>query len=176
MEIRDLRGYEGIYWMDEEGNIFSAKGKRKPVRHETGYYVITLSIKGECKTHRYHRLVAETWIENPDNKPFVNHKDGDKLNFNPSNLEWVTEKENSEHAVSTGLFNVKGVSNPACRFTEGDVSDWYFLMTQGVLIQDIATHYGCGRNTVSKLLNIYYGKYIPKYKGKTFYRGGYYTN
>lgn len=176
MQNKDLEGYEGIYSMDKDGNIFSPKGKRKPILHETGYYVITLSIRGKSKTYRYHRLVAETWIPNPENKPFVNHKDGNKLNFHPENLEWTTEKENSEHAVLTGLFNVKGVNNPACRFTESDVSDWYFLITQGVMIKDIAKSYGCGRNAVKRLLNIYYAEYLPEYKGRTFYRGGYYNN
>lgn len=172
----ELTGYEGIYWMNEDGNIYSGNGLRKPVLHCTGYYVITLSKKGKAKTFRYHRLVAEVLIPNPDKKPFVNHKDGNKLNFHPSNLEWVTEKENSEHAVNSGLFNVKGVNNPACNFTEDDVVDWYFLMTQGVLIKDIAISYSCSRNSVARLLKFYYEDYIPRYSGKTFYRGGYYTN
>lgn len=114
-----LKGYEGHYEIDSNGLIYSLdktvknslgrvylyKGTiRKPALHGTGYFVIRLYKEGVAKTFRYHRLVAENLIPNPENKPFVNHKDGNKKNNHPSNLEWVTEKENTNHAISTGLF------------------------------------------------------------------------
>lgn len=58
---------------------------------------------GKKKKTKVHRMVAETYIPNPSNKPFVNHKDGNTHNFNVDNLEWVTPKENSQHAVQMGL-------------------------------------------------------------------------
>jgi hypothetical protein len=54
-----------------------------------------------------HRLIAETFIPNIDNKPEVNHKDGNKLNNHIDNLEWSTHKENCEHRELTGLGNIK---------------------------------------------------------------------
>lgn len=68
------------------------------------------SIKGylyimiDKKAYRLHRLVAQHFIPNPDNKPQVNHKDGDKWNCTVSNLEWVTASENVQHAIDNGLF------------------------------------------------------------------------
>ena len=64
---------------------------------------VSLGSKSKLKIFKIHRAVAETFIDNPDNKPQINHIDGNKLNNNYSNLEWVTPKENSEHACRMGL-------------------------------------------------------------------------
>lgn len=64
-----------------------------------GYRVVWRS----CRQYLVHRLVAEKYIPNPDNLPQVNHKDRNRLNNDPSNLEWVTNQENSEHAMSVGF-------------------------------------------------------------------------
>jgi len=68
-------------------------------------------IEGKQKRMRVHRLVAETFINNPMNKPYVNHKDGNRINNNVINLEWVTPSENTQHAVNIGLFK-SGVAKP----------------------------------------------------------------
>lgn len=69
-----------------------------------GYPRVTIEDnKGNKLTRFVHRLVAITFIPNPYNKPQVNHKDGNKLNSNVDNLEWVTNSENSAHAIDTGL-------------------------------------------------------------------------
>ena len=77
--------------------------------------------KGKTKLFRVHRLVAETFIPNPNNLPEVNHKDGDKLNNNVKNLEWCTNLENMRHSVETGLRNIKGENNPSAKLTVKDV-------------------------------------------------------
>lgn len=81
------------------GNIISQR-----VNH-CGYATVTLGEPGFAhgKTKRVHRLVAEAFIPNPNNKLEVNHIDGNKLNNVPTNLEWVTSKENMNHALNNGL-------------------------------------------------------------------------
>ena len=69
----------------------------------TGYFLVTLVHSRIRKNLRVHRLLAQHFIANPENKAQVNHIDGNKQNNTLSNLEWVTPKENAQHAVRTGL-------------------------------------------------------------------------
>lgn len=76
----------------------------KPFIQNSGYYSLNI-VDNDAKSVRFllHRLVALVWVSNPHNKPLVNHIDGDKLNNKSSNLEWVTNSENINHARQTGL-------------------------------------------------------------------------
>lgn len=71
--------------------------------NDGGYKRINLLRDGKIKGFLVHRLVAEVFVSNPRNLPFVNHIDGNKINNHPSNLEWCTHQENMRHAVNTGL-------------------------------------------------------------------------
>lgn len=83
-----------------------------------GYKTASIYKDGKGHPQRVHRLVADAFLSNPDKKPQINHKDGDKTNNNVNNLEWVTCSENIGHAINKGLrhyvpsYGMKGKKNP----------------------------------------------------------------
>lgn len=86
------------------GGIRNINGKYLiPWISSTGYFNIKVIFNGIRKNVKLHRLVAEAFIPNPENKPEVNHIDGNKLNNQIHNLEWCTHKENMTHAGIVGL-------------------------------------------------------------------------
>lgn len=115
-EWRDIEGYEGRYQVSDDGRVWSYK-TMKELRtsfDKSGYKVLNLykdKLYNNCKVHR---LVAQTFIPNPDNKPQVNHIDGDKTNNRVENLEWVTCKENMKHARQRGLYRDSELSRRKC--------------------------------------------------------------
>ena len=102
---KDIKGFEGHYQVSSIGNVKNIRTNSplKKCKENSGYYVVYLSKVGKSKRFFIHRLIAESFVENKENKPFVNHIDGNKENNDISNLEWVTTAENNSHSVRTGL-------------------------------------------------------------------------
>lgn len=108
---KDIKGYEGLYQVSNLGRVKSFRGSAKfgkpkefilkPSLINSGYHVVTLYY-GNQKKHKFqvHRLVAETFIDNPDHLPCVNHKDENKLNNCVSNLEWCTYQYNNNYGTA----------------------------------------------------------------------------
>ena len=98
----------GEYKISNYGEVKSFKTGNwvtlKPRVNKAGYLSIAIHRKGKVKVYRINRLVALTFIPNPENKPQVNHKDGNKLNNFIDNLEWMTQNENVQHAWDNGLY------------------------------------------------------------------------
>ena len=104
---KDVPGYEGTYQVSNFGRVKRsfANGKENILQGKTdkdGYVLVVLSRFQKKKFARLHRLVAEAFIPNPDNKPQVNHKDRNKQNNMVSNIEWATASENTIHCCATG--------------------------------------------------------------------------
>ena len=97
-----FNGNDTDYFVSRTGDIYSNKRSRMEKMSQTktarGYVKVRLSMDGKVYNRNIHRMVAETFIPNPDNKPEVNHIDGNKKNNNVTNLEWTTRKENANHA------------------------------------------------------------------------------
>jgi len=102
---RGIPGFEGYYAISNCGRVKSRKGILKLQNNHKGYPVVTLVVRPLKlkKTFTVHRLVANVYIPNPEQKPEVNHIDGVKTNNCISNLEWNTGSENCQHAIRTGL-------------------------------------------------------------------------
>lgn len=100
VEWKLIEGFDGIYSVSNYGEVRNNRtGKlMKPRKNEKGYLRIGLTTNGKQKCMRVHRLVAQAFIPNPENKPEVNHIDFNKENNCVNNLEWVTCKENSDHS------------------------------------------------------------------------------
>ena len=114
---KDIKGYVGLYQVSNLGRFKSLprntknqyKYKERILKlseDKDGYLLVNLN----GKTFRSHVIVAQTFIKNDDNKPQINHIDGNKKNNNIDNLEWVTNRENIIHAYKNGL--IKPMAHP----------------------------------------------------------------
>lgn len=139
------------YLITEEGDVYSPrksllKGEylhpMKPCKTRVGYldYLLTRNC---TRVHRYaHRLVAETYLPNPNNLPEVNHKDKNKLNNHVSNLEWCTHKENIQHASKGGAWKA------LTREQEKELLSLADTHTQA----ELALMYNVAQTTIGKVL------------------------
>ena len=144
-EWRPVVGYENYYEISSLGRLRSKKtGRYLKIHTKTrkdGYYYNNLHKHGTKKPFLIHRLVAQAFLPNPENKYYVNHIDGNKLNNAASNLEWVTAKENEDHAYRIGIKNQTGEKNPTAKLTESDVIRIRQLAEEGVHYKEIAKMY-----------------------------------
>lgn len=115
---KDIKNYEGLYQVSNFGRIRSLdkliddyrgkevrliKGKVLKPFNRNGYYVISLTKNKKRNNYSVHRIVAQTFIKNVDNKPYINHLDYDRHNNRVDNLEWCTQKEN----INWSIVNMK---------------------------------------------------------------------
>jgi len=117
-----IPGYEGLYWVSSDGYVTNGRIRLKTYIINSGYHCLKLQKDGNVKSVLLHRLVAEAFIPNPENKPEVNHDNGDKGNCAKSNLDWMTSSENKLHALETGL---KVYNVPTLGVNKGTTSQFH---------------------------------------------------
>lgn len=127
MRLKWVPGFEGSYKVSYDGAVISfiagrSRNKtveRKSVVTPNGYLKLNLIKNGKKSGYLVHRLVATAFIKNPQNKPFVNHKNGNKLDNSVDNLEWCTAYENMQHAKDVLKLNIS--SKPVICLTTGQI-------------------------------------------------------
>ena len=122
-EWRDIKGYEGKYMVSNLGRVKSLNyrrtGKEKIMKvypDKDSYLYVELCKDGKGKWYRINRLVAQAFLENPDNLPEVNHKDKIRTNNNVENLEWCTTQYNVEYSKAKAVIGINKVSGLIVEF------------------------------------------------------------
>jgi len=160
MEVwKDIKGFEGFYKVSNKGNIIRVehnitdknghikKLKYKKMTKKTcknGY--ISVHLKG--LDFLVHRLVAQAFISNVNNKPCVNHKNSNRSDNFVENLEWCTHKENTEHAISNKRLKVKGKDNPASKLNNEKVKIIKEYIKQGKSNLEISKIFNVSRTAI----------------------------
>lgn len=150
-------GYETVYAVSNKGNFKRIDTDKllKQVTNQKGYKTVASKVGGRAGKNicfRVHREVAKAFLENPDNKPQINHKDGNKANNFVENLEWCTPKENTRHAFETGLAKGKsGDSNPNCKILDSEVLEIFETVQKTKKsLRSVCKERGITHSTVSR--------------------------
>ena len=171
---RDVSGWEGIYEVSNRGRVKRLKRRVIHRNQATAFSMVypikvlkanpdsrgypqvvlnALSAGKEKRTARVHRLVAEAFLPNPQNKPQVNHINSDTMDARVFNLEWCTAGENQRHAYDAGGRQPpRGVASGMCKYTEDTVKAVYILATTTDTSQgEIGKLYSMPQITVSNI-------------------------
>ncbi len=145
--------YGGEYFVSNKGRIKNKKGIRKFQEDKYGYFRLSFRNKKNRITKQFfvHRIVGLCFIDNPQNKPMINHKDLDKKNNYVENLEWCNNSENIKHAYKNGVLCQSGSKNNASVLNEKQVIEIYNLKGKMEHLK-IAEIYGVARTTVTQIM------------------------
>jgi len=146
------------YTISRNGDVVNIKRDYTLIPRGTGFgnylTVAIINDNGVRKTKYVHRLLAESFLHNIDNKPVVNHKDGNKRNNSISNLEWCTVSENVQHAYDSGLHHkASSTDSPNTKLTERDVISICQYLMEGTRPIDIAKIKRVSKSVVKNIQN-----------------------
>ncbi len=149
---KSVDGFPG-YFVSNHGEIIGKKGTLlKPSLSYRGYHRANIYNADGLFQTLVHRVVAKAFIDNPENKKEVNHKDCNKLNNVASNLEWATSAENKKHAGENNRFNPRrGSRCTTSILKENDVRSIRYILKSSLPIsqRELGNHFGCHYNTIS---------------------------
>lgn len=170
---KDIIGYQELYQISNLGRVkslprykkngkFSHWTKEKILAqgiNDSGYYQVMLHKNGSHKTKTIHRLVAQAFIPNPDNKPWINHKNSVRIDNDVDNLEWCTPSENNKHCYDKGRQKIYfGEQHPGSKLTHRQVNE----------IRDKYSYYKYTMLMLSKEYNISMGSIQAILENKTW--------
>lgn len=174
METRIIkfRAYQEFpkYEIGDDGSVYSLDFNHSKTRkalkqysNEDGYKYVFLVVDGKRYKRLCHRLVAISFIPNPENKPQVNHKNGIRFDNDVTNLEWVTSKENTIHGYRSNGRKVsekqkqimseraRGAGNPKAKLNESIVLSIRRLRAKGISVKEVSERHGISRAQVSSI-------------------------
>jgi hypothetical protein len=151
LEVKQCKTWPN-YAASKCGKIFRlGSGKEMSQNLRQGYMVVRTSHENQAKNTYVHKMVLDAWLEKPSDKHTMgNHKDGDKLNNNLVNLEWVTPSQNTRHAVDTGLLG-KGSELYNGTLSNDDVHSICKMLCDGALISDLSKRFGVSKDIIRKI-------------------------
>lgn len=145
---KQIEGFN--YLITDEGQVVSQYVKGKSICRwvdNVGYLQVKLKKEGKWYYRRVHRLVAEAFVPNPDNLPQVNHINGDKRDCSYTNLEWMTNKSNTQHGYDNDLYHSK---KRCIKIEVYDKHDNYIIEYKS--IRETADQLNINRKTLSRIL------------------------
>lgn len=153
LEWFPLKGFEGAYLISKCGKVkslYKSCKVLKPKQDKDGYFSVALYYGGEIFHKRVHRLVAETFLDNTENLPVVNHKDNDNQNNSVENLEWCTEYYNAMHYIREAS-NCRGLG----LLSDDELRQIPEMYAKGKSYKEIINHFNldCRSDAVSELLS-----------------------
>jgi hypothetical protein len=148
---KDVKDYDGIYQVSNLGRFKSLKNKKEKILklgNAMGYQIIRLYKNKKMNTIKAHRLIANHFIDNQENKPQVNHKNGIKTDNRVENLEWATCSENHRHAINSGLKVFKfGETHVNSKLKDEDVKKIKYELNQ-YEVPELAKLFNISRSTI----------------------------
>lgn len=155
MKSKDIEVRGLFYTVYENGDIYGSRGKKLKQRlNEDGYCQVTMgSLEQGRYPERVHRVVANAFIDNPDNLPEVNHIDTNRQNNCVDNLEWTSHIDNVKHSTSLGNYkNKAGILNGRATFSWEDIFDIRQLYSDGMPVYEIARRYNRPHSTILNIV------------------------
>ena len=159
IEVKDIPGYEGMYAVSKQGDVYSYKTNKifSPSKTKDGYLKVALRAGGKAYYYRVHKLVAMTYLDNPDNLSEINHKDFNRQNNNIENLEWISHEDNMLYSKIQNRFKSDKPLRKAYIFTNIHNGESFTILG----IKNVAKHFGFKDNSIKALKDhVNTGEYV----------------